>query len=117
VEADRAEPLLEQVVDDEHERHQRHHREGGDDAARGAVGTPAPSADRLDLEGAHPAIPAAGFLAAREPRSARTTIVRATPLTSSASRNRTRPAAISAARWVGSEAASPNSLAITAASV
>jgi hypothetical protein len=42
---------------------------------------------------------------------------RAKPLTPSVSRNRTSPAAMSAARWVSFDAASPNSLAMTAASV
>ena len=114
---DRADPLLDEVVEDQHERHERGRRQRRDAAARELVDAPPARADRLERDGAHPAIPAPGVRAARWPRSARTTNPRATALTPSVSTNSTSPAAISAARCSGSDAASPNSFAITADSV
>ena len=129
-----AEPLLEQVVDDQHERHEREHRRRQDRAARQAVASAPARADREPLQQTAPPLrrvrscsrrrvgrqrggggPGAVLLGARRPaeRPARTTKHRAMPLTSSVRTNSTSPHANRAERCV--PWASPNSFAITAA--
>ncbi len=111
-----ADPLLDQVVEDEDQRHERDQGRDQQDRPSDLVGAPPPRADcRERADGHAPAPPAA----MRVPclRSALITNALAMALTSSVRTNSTSPAAISDARWSGLDAASPNSLAITAASV
>ena len=129
VRAPRAEPLAEQVVDDQRQRDERDQRAGKDAHAGRPVRAPAPGADREASQlwrgcavRAHTptAVSAISSLRASGPlganprgREVRSTITRAKALTSSVSTNSTRPAANSALRC--SPCASPNSLAIAAA--
>src|SRR5262249_40098948 len=123
---DRPRALLDQVVEDQDERHERDRGGHGQAPARDLVAAAAAGADRRERRGgthsAHAAasaltMPGAASPATTRLRVPRTTNQRAAMLTSSVSTNSTRPAAISAARWRLLLAASPNSLAITAASV
>src|SRR5207244_4438768 len=100
------EALLQQVVEDQHERDQCDHGAPQQQAAHEPVGVAPPGADRGEA-GAHtPTAAGAGASAvARLPRTPRLTTQRARPLTNSVSTNNSRPASIRAARWIGTFAA------------